>query len=233
MARRMSRAVFVAGAHTDVGKTHVACALLAAARKAGLSVAPLKPAMSGFDPADWAGSDAGRLLTAAGIAHSPATLDAISPWRFAEPLAPPMAARLEGRTLAVADIARFCADRIADRAADLVLVEGVGGLMSPIAEAATGLDLMLALGLPAILVGGSYLGGISHTLTAVETLRARALPLVAIVVSQSGDPDAPDFAASVDLVREHLAETPVIAAPRDGLQARWSQDLLAAVTAAR
>nr|QQZ52075.1 AAA family ATPase [Phenylobacterium glaciei] len=63
----------------------------------------------------------------------------------------------------------------------------------PLAEDATGLDLQLALGLPTILVGGSYLGGVSHTLTALEVLRARGLAVLGIVVSQSADPDAPDF----------------------------------------
>jgi dethiobiotin synthetase len=227
----MSRAVFVAGAHTDIGKTHVACGLLRAARAAGLSVEPLKPAMSGFDPADWAGSDAGRLLAAADRPLTDAALQAISPWRYAAPLAPPMAARLEGEALALDPMARFCAERIAAHPADLVLVEGVGGLMSPIAEKATGLDLMLALGLPSILVGGSYLGGLSHTLTAVETLRARGLPLLAVVLSESGDPDAPDLWASAELLCEHAPQVPVIAAPRTGAEAAWSRPLLAAVRA--
>jgi dethiobiotin synthetase len=233
MAGGMSRAVFIAGAHTDIGKTHVACALLAAARNSSLAVEPLKPVMSGFDPGDWAASDAGRLLTAAGAPLTDATLAAISPWRYAAPLAPPMAARLEGRTLALDDMARFCADRIAASPADLVLVEGVGGLMSPIAEAATGLDLMLALRLPTVLVGGSYLGGLSHTLTALETLRGRALPVSAIVLSQSGDPEAPDLEASARLLAEHAPGVPLIVAPREGPQDRWSQGLFAAVMAAR
>lgn len=209
-----ARGLFVAGAHTDVGKTHVACALIRAARARGWSVAALKPVVSGFDPADWSASDPGRLLAALAVAPTAQALDAISPWRFAAPLSPPMAARREGRTLDLAEIAAFCRKRLAASAADLVVVEGVGGLMSPLTDEATGLDLQAALGLPSILVGGAYLGAISHTLTALEAARARGVAISAVVLSQSADPDAPDFAQTVaDTAR--LARVPVLAAPRD------------------
>ncbi len=214
----MTLAVFVAGSHTDIGKTHVACALLRAARARGLSVDALKPVVSGFDAADWSDSDPGRLLAALGIEPSNAALAAMSPWIFAAPLAPPMAAALEGRTLTTSEVADFCIGPRSD--ADLFLVEGVGGLMSPLTCDGTGLDLMLAVGLPAILVGGSYLGAISHTLTALEVCRARGLHVAAIVVSQDAAPDAPDFAATLALLEAHAADIPVLAAPRDGTETR-------------
>jgi dethiobiotin synthetase len=164
----ISKRVFVAGAHTDVGKTFVACGLIRAARSAGLAVEAVKPVVSGFDPADWADSDPGRLLAALGRPLTVDALEAMAPWRFAAPLAPPMAARLEQRDLRLSAIADFCAARAAASRADLLVVEGVGGLMSPIAEGATGLQLMSALHYPVVLVGGSYLGSISHTLTALR-----------------------------------------------------------------
>ena len=83
------RQLFVTGAHTDVGKTYVACAMLRAARAKGLSVAALKPAVSGIDEADWAQSDPGRLLAAMGRPLTLAELDAIAPLRFTAPLSPP------------------------------------------------------------------------------------------------------------------------------------------------
>lgn len=217
-------AIFVAGAHTDVGKTHVACALIRAARSAGRSVSALKPVVSGFDRTDWADSDPGRLLAALGRAPSEAALDAISPWRFTAPLAPPMAARREGRALRLAEIAAFCRDRL--DGADLTLVEGVGGLMSPIADDATGLELMMALGLPAVLVGGSYLGAISHTLTALETTRGWGLVVRTVVVSESASPDAPDFAETVEEVRRYGGGAPVIGAMRDGACGGWAETAL-------
>jgi dethiobiotin synthetase len=225
----MSRALFIAGAHTDIGKTHVACALIRAARSAGLTVAALKPVVSGFDPADWAVSDPGRLLAALGRDATPEALAEISPRQYAAPLAPPMAARLEGERLRLADLVEPARHWLAASTADLALVEGAGGVMSPLAEDGTNLDLMLALGLPPVLVGGGYLGTISHTLTAIEVLRGRGLAPVAVVVSASADPDAPDFAETVESIRSFAGAVPVIAAPRGGDEA-WAGALLAAVS---
>jgi dethiobiotin synthetase len=212
------RALFVAGSHTDVGKTHAACALIRAARARGLAVDALKPVVSGFDPQDWAQSDPGRLLTALDRPLTPRTLEAISPLRFRAALSPPMAARLEGVRLGLAQMAAFCRAGLAASTADLMLVEGVGGVMSPIAEDATGLDLMIALGLPTVLVGGSYLGAISHTLTAIETLRSRNLPILAVVVSESGEVDAPDFRETVASVAAFAGDVAVVGADRGEAQ---------------
>lgn len=220
--------VFISGAHTDVGKTYVACALVAAARAAGRPVAALKPVVSGFDARNWAESDPGRLLAALGVTPTREALDAISPWRFAAPLAPPMAARREGHALVLAGIAEFCRRGLADAGDRLTVVEGVGGLMSPLAEDATGLDLMTALGLPTILVGGSYLGGISHTLTALEVARAAGLEVRAVVISESGDPEAPDLAETAADVRRFGGGAPVIVAAR-GQGEALGRDLLALV----
>lgn len=208
------RVLFVAGAHTEIGKTHVACGLLTAARDEGWTVDALKPVVSGFDPDDWSRSDPGRLLLAMESPSQPADLEAISPWRFAAPLAPPMAADLEGRPLTLGPVIDFCRRRLAGSKADLTVVEGVGGLMSPIARAATSLDLLEALAPWSVLVGGAYLGAVSHTLTALEVLKARGLAPAAVLVSESGDPDAPDFMGTVALVAEHAGDTAVIPVSR-------------------
>jgi dethiobiotin synthetase len=219
----MSRRLFISGAHTDVGKTWAACALLRAARAKGLTAEAVKPVVSGFDPADWADSDPGRLLAALGRALTPEALDAISPLRFEAALSPPMAARLEGRDLRLAELVAICR-RSLESPAGFVLVEGVGGVMSPISEDATGLDLMQDLALPTVLVGGSYLGGISHTLTAIETLRARGLSIEAVVISQSGDPEAPDFDQTVESVAAFAGDLPILAAPRG--DESWAKGLV-------
>lgn len=220
-------ALFVAGSHTDVGKTHVACALVRAAQGQGLSADVLKPVVSGFDPAAWRDSDPGRLLDALGRERTQAALEAMSPWRYAAPLAPPAAAAREGRALPLGPVVAFCRTGLAG-GADLRLVEGVGGLMSPLAEAATGLDLMMALGLPVVLVGGSYLGAISHTLTAIEVIRSRGLEVACVIVSQSGLPEAPDFDETVDLTTRHALGAPVFAAAR-GADETWAADILRAL----
>ncbi|HEY3950452.1 dethiobiotin synthase [Phenylobacterium sp.] len=224
----MTLSLFIAGSHTDIGKTHVACALIRAARAQGLVVEALKPIASGFDPTDWADSDPGRLLAALGEAPSAVALDRITPWRYAAPLAPPSAARLEGRTLPLEPLIDLCAGRLAASAADLFLLESAGGLMSPLADDGICLDLLDALCLPVLLVGGGYLGAMSHTLTAAEVARGRGHPLRAIVVSQDADPTAPDFTETRSLIAAHAGGVPVFPAPRGGDQA-WAQSLLAAL----
>lgn len=219
------RAVFIAGSHTDVGKTWAACAILKAARDKGWSVEALKPVVTGYLPSVATDtSDPGRLLSALGRDLSAQALAAMSPLRFEAALSPPMAARLEGVTLTLADLLAVCRPVLAAQTADLLLVEGAGGVMSPMAEDATGLDLQLALGLPTILVGGSYLGGVSHTLTALEVLRARGLAVLGVVVSQSADPDAPDFRQTVAAIARFAGDVPVLAAPRD--DESWASALL-------
>ncbi|MDO8901513.1 MAG: dethiobiotin synthase [Phenylobacterium sp.] len=210
------RALFVAGAHTDVGKTYAACALIAAALARGLSVEAFKPAVSGIDPADWGDSDPGRLLAALGRPLTEAALEAMSPLRFAAALSPPMAARREGRDLRLQTLVSLCQTALAASSPDLMLIEGAGGVMSPLSEDATNLDLMAALGLPIILVGGSYLGAISHTLTAAKVIQGEGLTLAAVVISQDAAPDAPDFAETISDVARFLPGVRVIPAPRGG-----------------
>lgn len=219
--------LFVAGAHTEIGKTHVACALIRAARAEGLAADAFKPVVSGISADGLAESDPGRLLAALGRPLTDETLNAISPWRFAAPLAPPMAAALEGRPLPIEPLAEACRAWLAASSADFALVEGVGGLMSPIADHATCLDLLAAVEAPVLLVGGAYLGAISHTLTALEVLHVRGRAPVAVVVSEDAGPDAPDFAQTVALVAEHAGATPVLAAVRR--DEAWAGDLLALV----
>jgi dethiobiotin synthetase len=221
------RVVFVAGAHTEIGKTQVACALLRAARARGLRVDALKPVVSGFDPGDWSGSDPGRLLAAMGLPLAQQALDQMSPWRFLAPLAPPLAARQEGRPLPFAPVSDFCRERIAASQADLVIVEGVGGLMSPLTDSATSLDLLAALDCRCVLVSGGYLGAVSHALTALEVMRARARSPAAVIVSEDPDPGAPAFEGTLGLVIAHAGGVPVLAAPR--VSAAWEPLVLEAL----
>jgi dethiobiotin synthetase len=175
---------FITATGTDVGKTFVARGLIKALRARGRKVEALKPIVSGFEPAEAEGSDSGLLLKALGRPVTLETVAEISPWRFALPLAPDMAAAREGRRLDYPAMIDFCRTAIAANH-DPLLIEGVGGLMSPIDAEHTGVDWMSALDLPLILVAGSYLGTISHTLTALDVLARRGLRVTAVVVSQS------------------------------------------------
>ena len=177
-------ALFVTATGTDCGKTFVTAGLLRHLRALGQPARALKPVVSGFDEAAPGGSDPAELLAAMGEPVTAQTLAAIAPLRFKAPLAATMAARLEGRSLTLADILRACEAAMADPRGPL-LIEGAGGVMSPFAEGVTCLDAIKALGLPCLLVTGTYLGAISHTLTALEAMRAAGCAPRAIAVNES------------------------------------------------
>ncbi len=176
-------ALFITATGTDVGKTFVTAGLIRALRSAGRQVDALKPVVSGFEMPAAAASDPGVLLAALGRSATPQELDRISPWRFKAPLSPDMAARLDGRCVDFEALVTLCRDRIA--AADALLIEGVGGIMAPLDETHTVLDWMVALKLPVLLVAGSYLGTISHTLSALYVLERRGLRVAAVAVSET------------------------------------------------
>jgi dethiobiotin synthetase len=203
-------AIFITATGTDVGKTFVAAALIRHLREMGRSVEAIKPIVSGFDPALPNTSDPGILLTALGWPVNEEEINRISPWRFREPLSPDLAARREGRTIDVGAVIEFCQAAI-DAKPDVLLIEGVGGIMVPLDEHKTVLDVMMSLRLPLILVTGSYLGTISHTLTALDSLYRREMNVLATIVSET-----PNSTVSLDDTVEAIARftEPVIGVPR-------------------
>lgn len=175
---------FVTATGTDLGKTYVLCRILEQMRSRGVRVHALKPVLSGFDASDPASTDSGRLLLAQGVPINEATISAITPWRFVPPLSPDMAAARAGVTVSLDEVERFC--RQASAGQGLLIVEGAGGVMSPLGSDFLNIDLMVRLKAKAILVCGGYLGTITHTLTALAALKARDVPVAAIVLSGSG-----------------------------------------------
>ncbi len=189
---------FVTGTGTGVGKTFVTASLIRATRHEQRTVAAFKPLMSGYAPADPATSDAGVLSAALGRPLRPpaeddgsslAALEALSPWRWEAARAPSMAARAAGarslaatRPLIVRELLAWCR-RALEGPEDVVLLESLGGIMSPITDNATVLDWAEGLRIPLLLVTDSFVGSLSPTLTALEVLRARDVPLAAVVVN--------------------------------------------------
>jgi dethiobiotin synthetase len=125
-------------------------------------------------------------------------------------VSPDLAAARERRRIDVDQVVGFCQDAIA-QSRDVLLIEGVGGIMVPLDGERTILDVMMALRLPLILVTGSYLGTISHTLTALDALYRRDMNLLAIIVSETPGSPVPldDVVASISRFAE-----PVIGLPR-------------------
>ncbi|MBA4227526.1 MAG: dethiobiotin synthase [Hyphomonas sp.] len=178
------RGYFVTATGTDIGKTYVSTRLIEAWRNRGMRAEATKPLMSGFAEDALEQSDAGRLLVAMGRGVTPASVSEICLHRLAPPLAPNVAMRQAGIAQSYSEIRGFVDRRLAVGAADVHLVEGAGGVMSPLTDDTLQIDLMADLRLKVILVTAPYLGSISHTLTAMDALRARGLEIAALVVSQ-------------------------------------------------
>src|SRR5712671_2356404 len=174
-------AIFVTGTGTDVGKTFVTAGLIRHLRAIGRPVEALKPVVSGFNPDAPAASDPGFLLAALDRALTQAEIERISPWRFRAPLSPDLAAAREGRNLDYKRLVEFSRQAIL-AAKDVLLIEGIGGIMVPLDDRHTVLDWMTVLRIPVILVTGSYLGTLSHTLTALHVLAQRNIEVSSIVV---------------------------------------------------
>lgn len=205
-------ALFVTATGTDIGKTFVTAGLIRHLRAAGRAVAAIKPVVSGFDPGAWRDSDPAVLLDALGRPATAEELDAISPWRFKAPLSPHTAAQHEGRAIAFQEVAEFCRRAMASRRG-ILLIEGVGGIMVPLDDRHTVLDLMSVLRTPIVLLAGSYVGTISHTLTALEVLARRNLNIAAVVISES-EGSAASLADTVATIAAFAQPIDVVGVPR-------------------
>jgi dethiobiotin synthetase len=190
-------AIFVTATGTDVGKTFVMAGLIRHLRAAGRPVEAIKPIVSGFDPAALQASDPGVLLAALGRPVTIEEIERIAPWRFTAPLSPDLAAAREGRAIGFDELLDF--SRRPAKTGSILLIEGVGGVMVPLDNKHTVLDWMKALHIPVLVVTGSYLGTISHTLTALHVLAQRNLDIAAVVVSESetGGATLDDTVASI------------------------------------
>jgi len=208
--RRIVTAIFITATGTDVGKTFVVASLIRLLRQMGRAVDAIKPIVSGYDATLATSSDPGVLIGALGLPLSPEAVDRVSPWRFRAAVSPDLAARREGRSIDVDAVVAYCQGAV-ERRRDILLIEGVGGIMVPLDEHRTILDVMMALHVPLILVTGSYRGTISHTLTALDSLFRRDLNVIVTIVNETPGSSMPlgDVVASIGRFTE-----PVIGLPR-------------------
>ncbi|RMG41588.1 MAG: dethiobiotin synthase [Planctomycetota bacterium] len=234
------RAVFVTGTDTDAGKTYVSALLVRHLRAAGHSVGAYKPVVSGAVPAPagrnartgsieptdrppegtddqrerWAWPDVEILREACGFEPASEPAAWISLQRFREPLAPPMAARQEGRSVCLQTIRRglqWWLERV-----EFLLIEGAGGLLCPLTETLTVADLAASCACPILLVARAELGTINHTLLTVAAARQRRMSLAGIVVNQT-DPNTPEALVSANVSEiERRGGVPVLAVVRYG-----------------
>ncbi len=221
--------LFITSTGTEIGKTFVTAALCHQLRRANRPVTALKPVISGIDGDNMDGTDTAAIADGLGLPLAPETVDMISPFRFKAPLAPVMAAKLEGRTLDYQAVVDVCKETISANA--FTLVEGVGGSFVPMTEDKLVADWIADLGLPSLLVTGSYLGTISHTIATLDAMRQRSLPVKAIIISESppvaGQDPHPDLQETAHQIG-HWCQLPVAVVKRLDGEAPWrrAQDLL-------
>jgi dethiobiotin synthetase len=216
--------LFITGTDTNVGKTVVACGIARAARRAGLAVRVAKPVVSGGD------ADTRALIAAAASGQS---VDEVSPWRFAEPLAPPVAAARAGVTLELAAVVAAVHRAVttstgitgATGVPTLALVEGAGGLLCPLTERESYADLAVALGWPLIVVSRLGLGMLNHTLLTLEAAQRRGLRVAGVVVCATEPPTTLAEATNPAELRKRIAVPLLAVLPHasDPTEQTWSE----------
>jgi dethiobiotin synthetase len=198
------RGVFVTGTDTGVGKTVVAAAICAALAARGARVAAFKPVVSGLDedPGEF-GPDHELLASLASAGQSP---EDVAPWRFGPPVSPHYAAELAGQRIEPTQLLA------AARTHELLVCEGVGGLMVPITPGYLVRDLAIDLGLPLVVAARTGLGTINHTLLTVEAARTAGLRVAGVVMTPW--PDEPtEMERSNRATVERLADVRVSGLP--------------------
>jgi dethiobiotin synthetase len=170
------RGVFVTGTGTEVGKTVVAAVIAHGLAAAGERVAVFKPAVTGLDDAGEA--DHELLRRAAGSTQAD---EEIAPYRYGPPASPHLAASMAGEAIDPERLRK--AARAAAEGADVLVCEGVGGLLVPLASGYAVRDLAVDLALPLAIAAAPGLGTINHTLLTLEAARAAGLAIAAVVLT--------------------------------------------------
>ncbi|GAA4879333.1 dethiobiotin synthase [Ferrimonas pelagia] len=196
---------FVAGTDTDVGKTWVSAALLAAAQTQGLSTLGLKPIAAGCEPTPQ-GLRNGDALALQAVSSVPVPYELCNPIALAPPIAPHVAAAESGQPLSVDRLQNWLAQpalRQAQGEAALCLVEGAGGWRLPLDRRHCLPDWVRLQGWPVVLVVGMKLGCLNHALLTAEAIRADGLTLAGWIANRI-DPAMSHYQANIDTLQAML-----------------------------
>lgn len=175
----MQRVVFITGTDTGAGKTVLTALLTQFLRECGVNAVALKPICSG-------GRDDARVLHAA--MDGALSLDEINPWHFRAPIAPLLAARRERKRVHLAEVLAHV--RALQKRFDVLLVEGAGGLLSPLGENFDSRDLIAALGALPLVVAPNRLGAVNHILLTLDALPRSAAVRTRVVLMSPPKRDA-------------------------------------------
>ena len=208
MNQRPSQGLFVTGTDTDIGKTFVSC-LIAKALCRTRTIGVYKPVASGclWQDGTLVAQDAELLWKAAG---RPQTPERVAPQRFAAPLAPHLAAAAEGTTVD-APLLRSGAKAWSEY--EVLLVEGVGGLMSPISDVDLVVDVAVEFGYPLVVIVPNVLGAINQALQTLAVARQYKLSVAALVINDVAEQDDPSRSSNAAEIRRWTTGVPVFSLP--------------------
>lgn len=210
MNAKPAKGLFITGTDTEVGKTYVAARITRDLARQGVAVGTYKPVCSGCDPVpDATARDDPSLLWKASGQRG--TLTAVCPQRFAAPLAPPLAARHAGQQVdsqRILDGLTYWSEQC-----DFLIVEGAGGLLSPLTDTWLNADVASRMGYPLIVVAANRLGCVNHTLQTLVAAAAHRppLPVAGIVLNQAHPNEAGDISLPTNrALIEQFADVPVL-----------------------
>ncbi len=203
----MHKGIFITGTDTGVGKTYATAGLLNAMKKMGITSCPMKPVETGCDiqKGKLIPQDAITLINASGVSEP---LDIINPYRFRHPLAPSVAAEME--KIAIKKQKIFSAYRYLLNKYDITIVEGAGGIMTPVYKKYLFRDLIKDLGLPVIIVSRPVLGTINHTLLTIEAARSRKINIHGIIINHAGRIKKGTAERTNPEIIEYLGRVPIL-----------------------
>lgn len=187
MVLNMAKGVFITGTDTGVGKTLIAGGMARVWLNNGKRIGVMKPIESGCVRSD-NGLQPHDALFLKKMSYSTDDLDLINPYRLEHPLAPSIAAELEGVEIDLKKIR--CIYQQLGLKYDLMLVEGAGGLLAPLYKTFNSADLVRLLGIPMVVIARNTLGTINHTLLTVEYARSNGLAILGVIINNlSSNPD--------------------------------------------
>ena len=197
----MKRIIFITGTDTGAGKTVLTALLVKFLRARGANAVALKPVCSG-------GRDDARVLRAA--MNGALTLDEVNPWHFRAPITPLLAARRERRHVHLAEVLAHV--RTMQKRFDVLLIEGAGGLLSPLGEQFNSRDLILALRATPLVVAQNRLGMVNQVLLTLEGLPENFRRKTKLVLMSPPRPDA-STRVNTELLAEFFADKRIFTLP--------------------
>lgn len=176
---------FIAGIGTDIGKTFLVEKICTKLQKEKIAFNAVKPIISGFCDDDLQ-SDSAKILRILKKDFTKENFDEISPWRFKAAISPNLAALQENKEIDFLQVVNFCQEKIyeAIKLDQFLFIEAAGGVMTPITNDKTFLNLISELQVEVLLVSANYLGSISHSLCAVESLKSKGILPEIILVNE-------------------------------------------------